>query len=138
MEYLCDRMGLHDYILTLPQGYETKLGEQGLKFSGGQRQRLALARCLMKKGIKILLLDEATSAVDSQNEKNVMQLIKQEQKERGLTVLMTTHRLHLNSYCDEVVVMGGPALQRGSHSQLLAQGGPYATLWQHYVQSDAH
>lgn len=91
----------------------------------------------MKKGIKILLLDEATSAIDSQNEKNVMQLIQQEQQKRGLTVLMTTHRLHLNSYCDEVVVMGGDSLQRGTHTQLLAQGGPYASLWQHYVQNDS-
>lgn len=65
--------------MSLNENYQTKLGEQGLKFSGGERQRLAIARCLMKKRIKFLLLDEATSAVDSHNEKKVMELVMEEQ-----------------------------------------------------------
>lgn len=118
---------LHDFILTLPDGYQTKVGERGLKLSGGEKQRVAIARTLLKNP-PILIFDEATSALDSHTEMAIQQQI--EYAAQGRTTLIIAHRLSTIMNADEILVLDqGRLVERGSHTALLAAQGSYAILW---------
>ncbi|WP_333839823.1 ABCB family ABC transporter ATP-binding protein/permease [Pelomicrobium sp.] len=118
---------LHEFIERLPDGYETQVGERGLKLSGGEKQRVAIARALLKNP-RILVFDEATSALDSQSEKAIQAEI--ERIARGRTTLMIAHRLSTLLHADEILVMDqGRIVERGDHASLLERGGVYARLW---------
>lgn len=117
----------HDFIMDLPQGYETQVGEQGVKLSGGQRQRLAIARAMLKNS-PILLLDEATSALDTESERQVQ--IALDKLMNGRTTLVIAHRLSTVVDADVIyVIENGQIVQSGSHDTLIEQGGPYAKLY---------
>jgi ATP-binding cassette, subfamily B, bacterial MsbA len=117
----------HDFITELPQGYDTHVGEQGVKLSGGQRQRLAIARAMLKNS-PILLLDEATSALDTESERQVQ--IALNKLMSGRTTLVIAHRLSTVVDADVIyVIEGGRIIQSGSHHALIEQGGPYAKLY---------
>ena len=117
----------HDFIVDLPDGYETKVGEQGVKLSGGQRQRLAIARAMLKNA-PILLLDEATSALDTESERQVQKAL--DELMSGRTTLVIAHRLSTVVDADKIyVIEDGHISQSGSHGDLLEQGGPYAKLY---------
>jgi ATP-binding cassette, subfamily B, heavy metal transporter len=118
---------LHDFILTLPLGYETKVGERGLKLSGGEKQRVAIARTLLKNP-RILMLDEATSALDTNTEQEIQAALRAVARNR--TTLTIAHRLSTVTDADEILVLeDGRVAERGSHWNLLARGGIYARMW---------
>lgn len=118
---------LHDFILKLPEGYETRVGERGLKLSGGEKQRVAIARTLLKNP-RILIFDEATSALDSKTEKTIQAQL--EYAAQGRTVLIIAHRLSTVMNADEIIVMeAGRIAERGHHAALLEQNGHYAQMW---------
>jgi subfamily B ATP-binding cassette protein MsbA len=115
------------FITTLPQGYDTMLGERGTRLSGGQRQRIAIARALLRDS-PILILDEATSALDTESERLVQQAIDRLMQQR--TVLVIAHRLATVRDADEIVVLeAGRVVQRGTHEELLRAGGLYRRLY---------
>jgi subfamily B ATP-binding cassette protein MsbA len=117
----------HEFILELPQGYETQVGEQGVKLSGGQRQRLAIARAMLKNS-PVLLLDEATSALDTESERQVQ--VALDELMSGRTTLVIAHRLSTVVSADVIyVIEDGKITQSGSHDALIEQGGPYANLY---------
>jgi ATP-binding cassette, subfamily B, bacterial len=119
---------IHEFILTLPQGYDTPVGDRGGQLSGGQRQRIALARALIRNPA-ILILDEATSALDQATEAAILTTIDHIAKER--TIIMITHRIAHGMRADQIFVLeNGNIVQAGNHQELLKQGGIYATLWQ--------
>lgn len=125
----------HDFIQALPQGYDTAIGEQGVRLSGGQRQRLAIARAYLKDA-PFLILDEATANLDADSEALVCDsLVRLTQ---GRTVLIISHRLHMVADADEIVLLeNGRILEHGNHQTLLAQRGPYHALTQAYAGSAA-
>jgi subfamily B ATP-binding cassette protein MsbA len=117
----------HEFIVGLPEGYDTPVGELGVKLSGGQRQRLAIARAMLKDA-PILLLDEATSALDTESERQVQSALRQLM--RGRTVLVIAHRLSTVIDADLIyVIEAGRVIEQGSHAELLARGGAYARLY---------
>jgi subfamily B ATP-binding cassette protein MsbA len=117
----------HEFILRLPKGYDTLVGEQGVKLSGGQRQRLSIARAMLKNA-PILLLDEATSALDTESERQVQAALTQLMA--GRTTLMIAHRLSTVRNADLIYVLDhGSVAEVGSHAELIASGGLYARLW---------
>jgi ABC-type multidrug transport system fused ATPase/permease subunit len=132
---ICKEVNLHDFIMTLPQNYETSVGEAGSLLSGGERQRIALARCLLKEA-KILLLDEVTSSLDSYNEGVVMELIKRLKEKYDLTIVMITHRMHLNNFVDEVIMLKTDGtVEKGKHSEMIQNhDSKYYNLWQEFTQ----
>jgi ATP-binding cassette subfamily B protein len=118
---------IHDFIASLPDGYETRVGERGLKLSGGEKQRVAIARALLKDP-RILIFDEATSALDSKSEKAIQGEL--DRIARGHTTLVIAHRLSTVMDADQILVMDhGRILERGTHRDLLAAGGAYAQMW---------
>jgi len=123
---------LEGFIASLPQGLETQVGERGLKLSGGEKQRIAIARVLLKDP-PILVLDEATSSLDSHAEKVILDALNEVSQRR--TTLAIAHRLSTIVDADRIIVLdGGRIVEQGSHAQLLAQGGTYAQLWTHQQQ----
>lgn len=121
------RANIHDYIMTLPNGYDTQIGERGVKLSGGQKQRLSIARVFLKDPA-ILILDEATSALDNTTEVLIQQALDELCK--GRTTLVVAHRLSTIRNADEIaVVLDGRITERGTHEQLMAAGGTYKELY---------
>lgn len=119
---------IHDFVEGLPDGYATRVGERGLKLSGGEKQRVAIARTILKDP-PILLFDEATSALDTHTEREIQANLREVSK--GRTTLVIAHRLSTVIDADEILVMeDGHIVERGRHALLLAQGGRYAALWQ--------
>jgi ATP-binding cassette subfamily B protein len=122
------------FIRLLPEGYETSVGERGLKLSGGEKQRVAIARTILK-GPPILVLDEATSALDSFTEKEIQDALDRVSK--GRTTLVIAHRLSTVIGADEIIVLDhGVIVERGTHNALLAKGGVYAALWSRQRQAE--
>ncbi len=118
---------VHDLILSLPDGYDTEVGERGTKLSGGERQRIAIARAILKNP-PILIFDEATSALDSHAERAIQAEL--ERLSRNRSALVIAHRLSTVINADEILVLErGRLIERGNHFQLLEQGGAYASLW---------
>lgn len=118
-----------EFINELPNGYDTQVGERGVKLSGGQRQRIAIARALLKKA-PILVLDEATSALDSESETLIQESLQQLMKNR--TTIVVAHRLSTIQKMDRIIVLkNGAIVEDGSHAQLLKKNGGYASLWKH-------
>ena len=118
---------VHDFVLKLPEGYDTRVGERGLKLSGGEKQRVAIARTILKDP-RILILDEATSALDSRTEREIEAALRAVSHRR--TTLVIAHRLSTVVDADEIIVLqDGAVAERGSHAALLAQAGLYARMW---------
>jgi ATP-binding cassette subfamily B protein len=123
------------FIRVAPKGYETEVGERGLKLSGGEKQRVAIARTILK-GPPILLLDEATSALDSHTERDIQDALDRVSKNR--TTLVIAHRLSTIVAADEILVLDhGAIVERGTHPQLLARGGLYASMWNRQREAEA-
>ncbi len=118
---------IHDFINRLPLGYKTMVGERGLKLSGGEKQRVAIARTLLKNP-PIMIFDEATSALDSGNERAIQAELRSAAANK--TTLVIAHRLSTVVDAHEILVLDqGRIVERGAHSQLLAMGGAYARMW---------
>lgn len=118
---------IHDFITSLPEGYDTQVGERGLKLSGGEKQRVAIARTILKDP-RVLVLDEATSALDTHTEKEIQTALKAVSARR--TTLVIAHRLSTIVDADDILVMKqGRVAERGTHADLLALGGQYAAMW---------
>ena len=129
IEQAAKKAGAYDFIIKLQDGFDTLVGERGIKLSGGQRQRIAIARAIVKDA-PILVLDEATSALDSESEVLIQKSLKTLMKNR--TSIVIAHRLSTIAKLDRIIVMhGGKIVEDGSHDQLLKHGGHYAKLWQH-------
>lgn len=125
---------IHDFILSLPDGYQTKVGERGLKLSGGEKQRVAIARAILKNP-RVLILDEATSALDSQTEQEIQQALHM--VSMGRTVLIIAHRLSTIVNSDRILVMvDGMIKEQGNHKTLLEKEGLYANMWAIQAQQD--
>ncbi|HCA92776.1 MAG TPA: hypothetical protein DEP10_12565, partial [Alphaproteobacteria bacterium] len=118
---------IHDFIMSLPEKYDTIVGERGLKLSGGEKQRVGIARTLLKDP-PILLLDEATSALDSETEHEIQEAL--ERAGAGRTVVTIAHRLSTVLNADQIVVLeNGDVVEAGTHSELLGRNGRYLDLW---------
>jgi ABC-type transport system involved in Fe-S cluster assembly fused permease/ATPase subunit len=125
---------IDDFIKTLPQGYDSLVGERGLKLSGGEKQRVAIARTILKSP-PILMLDEATSALDSHTEKEIQDALERVARDR--TSLVIAHRLSTVVHADNIIVLDqGEIVEQGTHLELLAKGGLYASLWTRQREAD--
>jgi len=125
---------IHDFIITLPQGYDAMVGERGLKLSGGEKQRVSIARTILK-GPPILILDEATSALDSKTEQDIQAALRLVSRDR--TTLVIAHRLSTIIDADEIIVLeAGRIVERGSHEALLKKKGVYAAMWNRQREAD--
>ena len=128
------RANIHDYIMTLPDGYDTQIGERGVRLSGGQKQRLSIARVFLKNP-PILILDEATSALDNTTEILIQRSL--DELCRGRTTIVVAHRLSTIKNADEIaVIAGGRITEQGTHEQLIEKSGVYANLYSLQFRND--
>jgi ATP-binding cassette subfamily B protein len=119
--------GLHDFIAALPHGYDTPIGERGLKLSGGERQRIAIARAILRDP-EIFVFDEATSMLDGPTERTILRNLRQ--ISAGRTTITIAHRLSAIQDADLIAVLGdGRVIEQGDHATLLARDGAYAAMW---------
>jgi ATP-binding cassette subfamily B protein len=126
---------VHDFVMRMPDGYDTRVGERGLKLSGGEKQRVAIARTILKDP-RILILDEATSALDTRTEREIEQALRAVSASR--TTLVIAHRLSTVVDADEILVLvDGQVVERGTHRDLLAQGGTFARMWALQAEQEA-
>jgi ATP-binding cassette subfamily B protein len=126
---------VHDFVLRLPEGYATRVGERGLKLSGGEKQRVAIARTILKDP-RILILDEATSALDTRTEQEIQTALRDVSRNR--TTLVIAHRLSTVVEADEIIVLqDGRIAERGTHASLIAEDGLYAEMWRRQAQAVA-
>jgi ABC-type transport system involved in Fe-S cluster assembly fused permease/ATPase subunit len=129
----CKAASIHDKIMGFPDGYETKVGERGLRLSGGEKQRVAIARTIIKDP-RIILLDEATAALDTETEEHIQEALRTLSK--GRTMLIIAHRLSTITMCDQILVLHeGKVAERGTHAELLAMKGRYAGMWKKQVRA---
>lgn len=136
VEHAARMAHVHDFIMAMPDGYETLVGERGLKLSGGEKQRVAIARTVIKDPA-ILLLDEATSALDSHTEQEIQKNLRE--ISRGRTALCIAHRLSTVVDADEILVLdAGTIIERGRHAELLALDGRYAEMWRRQQEAREH
>ncbi len=127
------RANIHDYIVSLPQGYDTNVGERGIKLSGGQKQRVSIARAFLKNP-PVLILDEATSALDNATEMLIQDALFR--LSEGRTTLVVAHRLSTVKNADEIIVVTSDGIaERGSHAQLMEKGGMYRELYEYQLKS---
>jgi ATP-binding cassette subfamily B protein len=125
---------IHDFILSLPEGYDTTVGERGLKLSGGEKQRVGIARTLLKNP-PILILDEATSALDTQTERSIQESLAE--MGQGRSVIVIAHRLSTIADADQILVMDqGRVVERGTHETLVEAGGIYAAMWARQIAEE--
>ena len=129
----CRAASIHDQILSFPDGYDTKVGERGLKLSGGEKQRIAIARTILK-GPRIILLDEATAALDTETEQDIEVALNKLSEKR--TTLIIAHRLSTISGADQIAVLhAGKVAECGTHDELLALKGRYASMWKKQIRA---
>ncbi|KAI1120237.1 P-loop containing nucleoside triphosphate hydrolase protein [Nemania abortiva] len=132
----CRAASIHDKILSFPQGYATVVGERGLKLSGGEKQRISIARAILRRP-KILLLDEATASLDSSTERQIQEAL--EKVSQGRTTIAIAHRLSTITKSDQIIVLHeGQIAEKGTHAQLLAQRGRYSQMWYKQTQEQAN
>jgi ATP-binding cassette subfamily B protein len=136
IEHAARTAHVHDFIMAMPDGYQTLVGERGLKLSGGEKQRVAIARTVIKDPA-ILLLDEATSALDSHTEQEIQKNLRE--ISRGRTTLCIAHRLSTVVDADEILVLeDGTVVERGRHAELLAMHGRYTAMWRRQQETREH
>lgn len=129
----CRAASIHEKILGFPDGYESKVGERGLKLSGGEKQRVAIARTILKDP-RIILLDEATAALDSETEQHIQTAL--DQLSQGRTTLVIAHRLSTITTADQILVLhSGKVTESGTHDELLALKGRYASMWRKQIRA---
>ena len=129
----CRAASIHEKILNFPDAYESRVGERGLKLSGGEKQRVAIARTILKNP-RIILLDEATAALDSETEQNIQSAL--DKLSQGRTTLVIAHRLSTITTADQILVLhAGKVAERGNHEELLAMKGRYASMWRKQIRA---
>ena len=129
----CRASSIHDKIMSFPDGYNTKVGERGLRLSGGEKQRVAIARTILKNP-RIILLDEATAALDTETEEHIQGALST--LSRGRTMLVIAHRLSTITTADRILVLSeGKVTESGTHDQLLAMKGRYASMWRKQIRA---
>jgi ABC-type multidrug transport system fused ATPase/permease subunit len=131
----CRAAGIHDKIMAFPDGYNSKVGDLGLRLSGGEKQRVAIARAILKD-TRIILLDEATSALDTDSETHIQKSLKAISYDR--TILVIAHRLSTITAADCILVLHeGRVVERGTHAELLELNGRYSHMWQNQTGKSA-
>lgn len=132
IEHAAMQAKIHDFILTLPDGYNTVVGERGLRLSGGEKQRVAIARAILKNP-RIMIFDEATSALDTKTEKEIQNSLND--LAQGKTTIVIAHRLSTIMNADEIIVLKeGKIVERGNHQSLLMKGGEYFEMWNRQLE----
>ncbi|KAJ4288326.1 ATP-binding cassette-type vacuolar membrane transporter Hmt1 [Collariella sp. IMI 366227] len=132
----CRAAAIHDRIMSFPDGYQTKVGERGLRLSGGEKQRVAIARTILKNP-KIIMLDEATSALDGETEQKIQSELIRGKFGQDRTLLIIAHRLSTITHADQIIVLdAGAVAERGTHQELLALNGRYASMWEKHCRAE--